>query len=302
MKIEVKKVDSLKRELKFEIPKDRVHKTLSEVYEEIGRVAKIKGFRPGKAPRHVLEKHHGKLAEEETLKKLIPEVYREGIEREKISPVDLPEIENVLFKDGMISFTAKLDIKPEIKLKNYKGIKVTRKSSQVTDEEINKTLEFFKKGQGTDKEVVIDDAFAHGLGYANLEDFKKALARQMELDKDRQNRVDIENQIVEELLKQTKFDVPQSLVVRQIERRLEEARRHWKSQHAQMTKEDMDKKEAELRKDLGPSVEKDIKVYLIFDKIAQSENMQFEEGGNMPAKVMEYLLKEAKWESHAEKS
>ena len=296
MKVEIKK-DGLKREIKFEIPKDRVSQALSAVYEDIGKVSKIKGFRPGKAPRHMLEKQHGKLAEEEALKKLIPEVYREAIEKEKIDPLDLPEIEDVLFKDGMVRFTAKLDVRPEIKLKEYKGIKVTRKGSVVTDEEINKTLDFFKKGQG-DKEVTIDDAFAHGVGYANLEDFKNSLKRQMEIDKDRQNRSDVENQIVEELLKQVKFEVPQTLVSRQIERRLQEARRHWQSQHKQMTKEEMDKKETELRKDLVPAVEKDIKVYLIFDKIAEAEDMKFDEPGHMPGKVMEFLLKEAAWENN----
>ncbi|MDZ4242556.1 MAG: trigger factor family protein, partial [Candidatus Omnitrophota bacterium] len=74
MKVSVKKVDSLRRELKFEIPRDRVSKKLEEIYAELGKVAKIRGFRPGKAPRHLLEQHHGPLAREEMLKKLIPEV------------------------------------------------------------------------------------------------------------------------------------------------------------------------------------------------------------------------------------
>ena len=92
MKVEVKKIDATKRELRFEIPQERVSKKLEEVYEDIGKVAKIKGYRPGKAPRSVVETHHGSLAREETLKKIIPEVYREGIEQEKIEPLDLPEI------------------------------------------------------------------------------------------------------------------------------------------------------------------------------------------------------------------
>ena len=151
MKIEVKKIDATKRELKFEIPKDRVTKTMEEIYAEVGKGAKIKGFRPGKAPRHLVEAHYGKLVQEETIKKIIPEVYHEGIEKENISPIDLPEIEDVHFKDGVISFKARLDIRPEVKIKDYKGIKITRKDSQVTDEEINKTLEFFK---------IIDDFWA----------------------------------------------------------------------------------------------------------------------------------------------
>lgn len=295
MKVEVKKVDALKRELRFEIPKDRVKQKMDAVYEAIGREAKIRGYRPGKAPRHVLESHHGRLAQEETIKQIIPEAYQEGLQKEKILPIDLPEIEDVNFKDGIITFTAKLDIKPEIKLKNYKGIKVERKDLKVTEEEINKTLEFFKKGQGGDKEVVLDDAFAHGLGYPSFEDFKKFLIRQMEMDKDRQNRGDIETQIIDDLIGQAKFTVPQTLLDRQLEKRLLEAKRHWRSHGT--SDEDLAKKEPEMRKELEPMVERDIKAYLIFDKIAELENIQVGEKESMPAKVMELLLKEAKWEA-----
>jgi len=229
MKVAVKKIDALKRELKFEVPKERVSKKIDEVYEEIGKVAKIKGYRPGKAPRSVVETHHGSLAREETLKKIIPEIYREGIQQEKIDPLDLPEIMDVEFKDGVIKFTAMVDIKPEVTIKDYKQISVKRKSSVVTNEEMDKTLDYFKKSQGHEKEA-LDDAFARGLGYPNLEELKKALSRQMELDKDRQNRLDVENQIVEALLKNAKLTVPQSLVKRQLEHRVEETKQRFKQQ------------------------------------------------------------------------
>ena len=140
MKVEVKKIDATCRELKFEVPKERVSKKMEEVYQEIGKTATIKGFRPGKAPRHLLETHHGKLVKEETLKQLIPEIYQEGLEREKINPMDLPEIHDVSFKDGIIAFSAKLDVRPEVKIKNYKGIVVQRKPSTVSEEDVNETL------------------------------------------------------------------------------------------------------------------------------------------------------------------
>mgnify|MGYP001603464934 FL=1 len=54
MKVVVKKVDAVKREMQFDIPKERVSQKLSEIYQDIGRVARIKGFRPGKAPRHLI--------------------------------------------------------------------------------------------------------------------------------------------------------------------------------------------------------------------------------------------------------
>lgn len=294
MLLEVKKVDALKRELMFEVGKDRVAKELEEIYKEISKYAKVKGFRPGKVPRHILEASHSQVAQEEVIKKIIPEVYREAIEKEKLEPIDLPEIEDVNLKDGILKFKAVLDIKPEIKLGNYKGIKVTKKANEVTEEEINKTLEIFKQGQGKDKEVVFDDAFAKGLGYSTFEEFKNALKRQLEFDKERTNRLDLENQIIDEILKQAKFTVPQSLVKRQLERRVHETKHRLKQQG--LKDEDIKAKDEDIRKDLHDAVEKDVKVYLVFDKIAELEKITGNQNESMPAKVMEFLLKEAKWQ------
>jgi len=296
MKVDVKKVDAVKRELKFEISKERVSKKFDEVYKELGKIIKVKGFRPGKVPRNILEAQHSDKAKEEVLRKLVPEVYHEGVKQEQLIPLDMPEIADVDFKDGVVTFTAKLDIKPEVIIDQYKGIKVKRKSSEVTKEEIDKTLEYFRKGQGQDKEnkVEVNDAFAHGLGYPNLEEFRKSLSRQLESDKDRHNRADVENQIVENLLKKTKLTVPESLVRRQIEHRIEEEKKRLKSQG--VSDDEIDKKEKEMRKDLRAPVEREVKVYLILDKIAEVERIEIKEGENLPVKVIEFLLKEARWE------
>ncbi|MFT5387509.1 MAG: FKBP-type peptidyl-prolyl cis-trans isomerase (trigger factor) [Candidatus Omnitrophota bacterium] len=295
MKVEVKKVNEVKRELKFEVPQERVIKTFDEVYKDLAKVAKIKGFRKGKVPRQILEQRHGNEAKDEMLKKVIQDVYQEGVVQEKLAPLDYPNIEDVNYKDGVVTFTAKLDVKPEIKVKDYKGVKVKRKSSKVTDDDINKTLEYFKQGQGDDKEVKIDDEFAKGLGYPTLEEFKSSLSRQIELDKDRQNKADVENQVVDHILKKTKVTIPESLVKKQLEYRIHEQKQRLQQQG--IPQEEIDKKEEEMRKELKDPVEKDVKVYLIFDKIAQEEKIEVKENENLPAKVMEFLLKEAVWEN-----
>lgn len=295
MKVEVKKVDALRRELSIEVPRERVSAAMEEIYKEIGKYAKIKGFRPGKVPRQLLVNSHGKMAQEETIKKLVPVAYHEGLTKENLSPIDLPEITNVSLKDGILTFKATLDIRPEIKTGDYKNIKVTPNSTKVTDEDINKTLEFFKKGRGDGQEVAIDDAFAHGMGFPSLEEFKKALTRQLEFDKDRQNRIEVENQIVDHLLKHAKLVVPQSLVKRQYDFRLNETLRRLKSQG--MTEEDLKKKEEEIAKNLGEAVERDVKVFLILEEIAKLEKIEVtSKEENLPVKVMEFLLKQAKWE------
>jgi len=293
MKVEVKKVDALKREMKFEIPRERVSKAMDAVYIEIGKHAKVKGFRPGKVPRHILVSSHGRLAEDETIKKIIPEAYHEGIDQHQLNPVDMPEITDVNLKDGVLTFTATLDVRPQVEIAKYKGIEVTRKKSEVTDEEVQKTLEFFKKGRG-DEVVVIDDAFAKGMGFPSLEEFKTALKRQLGFDKDRNNRMDVENQIVENLLKNAKLIVPQSLVKRQLHYRLNEALRHLKTQG--LSEEKLKEKEEELRKQLDPLVEREVKIYLILEEIAKLENISTADNNeSLGSKVMEFLFKEAAW-------
>jgi len=294
MKVSVKKLDALRREMRFTVPKERVAKTLNEVYDSIGKVAKVKGYRPGKAPRQVLESEHRAVAQEETIKQLIPEVYREGLEQEKIAAIDLPEITDVSLKDGVMSFTATVDIKPEIKIRSYKGVRVKRKTNKISDDELNKMLDYFQKSQGKAKEASLDDAFARGLGYPSLEDFKQSLRRQLEIDKDRQNRLDVENQIVDALLKEAKFTAPPSLVKKQVEHRLQEAQQRMKAQ--QMPDAEITKRQEDLRKNLHQPAERDVKVYLVMDKIAQEEGITAGEGESLPAKVMSFLLKEAHWE------
>jgi len=294
MKVEVKKVDALKREMKFEVSREKVTAAMDAVYNEIGKHAKVKGFRPGKVPRHILVTSHGQLAKDETIKKIIPQAYHEGVSQHQLNPIDLPEISEVDLKDGVLTFKATLDIRPEVQVSKYKGINVERKKSEVTEEEVQKTLEFFKKGR-TDQEVTIDDNFAKGMGFPSLDEFKKALKHQLSADKDRNNRMDVENQIVEELIKNAKLIVPQSLVKRQLHHRLTESLRRLKAQG--LNDEDLKKKEDELRVQLEPMVEREVKIYLILEEIGKLENITTADPNeSVPAKVIEFLMKEANWQ------
>ncbi len=296
MKVSVKKINALRREMHFEIPQERVTKNLDEVFGQIAKHAKIPGFRPGKAPKNVVVRTHEKTAREEMLKHLIPEVYQEGVKNEKLDPIDFPAIDQVDLTDGVLKFRATIDLRPEVEVKDYKGLKLTKKASEITDEELDKTLGFFKKSRGLDEKAELDDAFAKGLGFPGLEDFKKAIKRNMEFDKERQNRSESENQLIDELLKKAKLDVPQSLVERQIDGRMQDFYGRLK-QHG-VKDEDIKKRIEESKKEIDAAAEKDVKLFLILQKIAEIENIIAGEGKNetIAARVMEFLFKEAKWE------
>jgi trigger factor len=294
MKISVKKVDALRREMSFDVPKDRVTRKLDEVLNDIVKHASIKGFRPGKAPRKMVESAHGAFAREEMMKKLIPEVYHEGILQEKLDPIDFPSIDQVEMKDDGLTFRATFDIRPEVEVKDYKGVKISKKTAEVSEEEVNKSVDFFKKGRGLDENAPLDDEFAKSLGFPSLEDLKKAVKRNLEFDKERQNRYEVETQLIDALIKTCKLDVPQSLVERQLAGRMEEFSKRLKTYGVK--EEDIAKKAEESMKDLKEASAKDVKTFLILHKIAEVEKIEAAPNENLSAKVMEFLLKEAKWE------
>lgn len=294
MNATVKKIDACKREMVIDIPKEVVQSKFDEVFKLIQKKAQIKGFRAGQAPMHLVQSEHSQLAREEVLKDLIPNSYKEALEKENLLPVNLPEVSDVSFKDGGLTFKASFEVVPEVKIKKYKGLEVKRKKTSVTEEDLKKSFEFLRKSQGLDDKTQIDDTFAKGLGYPNLKELEETIKKQMEFSKQQEARNDIENQIAEQLLKNSELEVPQSSLAKQLEYLLEDTKH--RMAHQGVKKEEIDSKEQTIKEKLKPLAENDVKLYFILDKIAELENIKVDKPEQKTAKVMEFLLKEAKWE------
>src|SRR5690606_33066056 len=101
------------------------------------------GFRKGKVPRAIFEAKFGvESLYQDAIDILLPEAYTEAVKEAGISPVDRPEIDVTQFEKGKsFIFTAKVTVKPEVTLGNYKGVEVTKASAEVTEEEIAAELE-----------------------------------------------------------------------------------------------------------------------------------------------------------------
>lgn len=297
MNTNVKKIDACKREMVIDIPKEVVEKKIDEIYKEIQKRAQIKGFRPGAAPLHLVQSQHGQIAREEVLKDLIPNSYKDALEKENLMPVNLPEVSDVAFKDGGLSFKASFEVVPQVQIKKYKGIEVKIKKTSVTDEDLKKSFEFLRKSQGLDDKTQIDDSLAKGLGYPNLKELEDTIKRQMELTKAQESRNDIENQIAEELLKNSELEIPQSSLTKQLDYLVEDARH--RMTHQGVKKEEIESKEQAIREKLRPLAVNDVKLYFILDKIAELENINVDKPEHKTAKVMEFLLKEAKWSNES---
>ena len=124
-----------------EIPRELIDRVTKEVYLEIKKVAKIPGFRPGSAPQDLLEKHYSEDAKGQILQRLVPVGYREALKTHKIMPAGLPRVFNINFEDGKpLTFEAEVDCRPDVRLKSYKGIKVSKKRIFVASEEVEEAI------------------------------------------------------------------------------------------------------------------------------------------------------------------
>jgi len=137
----VKNIEDCSRQIDIEVSPEVVKRKFDEVYGEIQKVANIPGYRTGKAPRDILEKHHKKDAESEVLKDLVPEYYAKALGDNKLDPVELPKISEIsLKKDGSLVFKAVVSVRPNVSLKDYKAIKIKKKKAAVEEEDVDKYL------------------------------------------------------------------------------------------------------------------------------------------------------------------
>ena len=130
--------------LTIEVSAEEVNKALDKAFKKI--VVKINepGFRKGKMPRPLFEKKYGVEAlYQDALEIIIPDAYSNAIDEAGIEPVDYPEIAGTeTFEKGKdFTFTATVTVKPEPKLGEYKGLEVTKLSTEVTDEEVEEQIQ-----------------------------------------------------------------------------------------------------------------------------------------------------------------
>src|SRR6266699_4334411 len=142
MKVQVEKKPESISTLKIELPPDEVSKEWDVIANSFERFAKIPGYRPGKAPRAVVDKRFRKEIQEEVTKKLVSKSYREAVEQKKLRVASLTNLEDVQFgEDKSMRFQATIVTAPEFKLPNYKNIPVELPDTKVTEADIHATLE-----------------------------------------------------------------------------------------------------------------------------------------------------------------
>ena len=288
MKTEVKKLEANLREINIEVSGDIVKNKFEEVFKRISQEAKIPGFRPGHAPQDLLEKNYSSVAHEQVLKDLVPDIYNEAINKEGLDVIELPEISEVKLERESLSFKAKVEVSPDIDVKDYKGIKINYKSVSVSPDEVKRAIDSLKESRKIEK---ADDDLARSLGYPNLSELEKVLDKQIFIQKENSERQKAESEIIENLTKGLDFKLPQSLVKRQLEDMLRQAKVDLALKG--VARDKIEEQDKLMREQLEPEAAKQVKIYLVLSAIAKKENIALDD--HLPRRVMEFLLREAKW-------
>ncbi len=136
MKIQVDPVSPVEKKVTIEVDPDRVASEFSKAYTRLGRRVKLKGFRPGKAPRKVLERNFRDEVEREVLERLVSATFGEAVREHEIPAVAPPHVqiaEPGLGEGKPLKYTARVEVKPKLEPRDYRGLEVTRRPPEVTE-------------------------------------------------------------------------------------------------------------------------------------------------------------------------
>jgi len=152
--IKVEEISPVKKKISFEIPWEEVKKELDAAYRTVGKKARVKGFRPGKTPRHILETYYRQDAEGEAVSNLVQRSFEEAIEANSLLPVARPQIEqNGIEAEKSFIYSATVELEPVVDPQGYTGLELQKEEASVTDQDVDARLEELRNMYSSLKDV-----------------------------------------------------------------------------------------------------------------------------------------------------
>ncbi len=143
MKVAVENVDRVRKSVQVVLDEDKVAELREEIYDDLKKKAKIKGFRPGKVPRSVIQAFYKDYIEDELKRKMVEETMGEALTETKVEPVSEPRIE--FLDNNEYGYKMECEIMPEFELPSYKGIDVEVAKVSVSEDEVAKRMESMRE-------------------------------------------------------------------------------------------------------------------------------------------------------------
>ena len=295
--VKVEKLKNSEVEIDGSIPFEELEKHRKEAVKKVGSEVKIDGFREGHIPENILIKNVGEMAIINEMAEItLSYVYPDILIINKIDAITSPQITiTKLAKDNPLEFKIKLSVMPEIKLPDYKKIaqkEMTKKpeGTDVTDEELNQTIEQIQKAQKhikrdgaevSEKDLEkdlpeVNDEFVKQLGdFKDVEDFKSKLKESIKHEKEHKNKEKKRIEIINGIIKETKIELPEILIDAELRKMIAEMNDNISRMGLNFEKylEQIKKTEDDLKKEWRADAENRVNGQLILNKIAQEEKI-----------------------------
>jgi trigger factor len=137
MQVSVESTGSLERRMEVSVPKEQIEQAIDERLKRVSRTAKLKGFRPGKAPIKVIKQQFGAQVRQEVLSDLMQSSFSQAVMEQKLMPATGPRIEPITSAPGEdLKYRAIFEVYPEVKLKEVEGLAVMRPTAEVSEADI----------------------------------------------------------------------------------------------------------------------------------------------------------------------
>ena len=161
--VKIEEISPVKKKLSFEIPWEETKIVLDDVYRKISKTAKVKGFRPGKIPRPILEKFYKDHAEEEAMTQLFNQHFWDALKDHGIDPVSRPEIDQQgIEPEKAFAFSATVEIEPVFDPEGYVGLEIDQEEVEVTDADMEAKLKELQEMYSTMEEISGDSEVDSG--------------------------------------------------------------------------------------------------------------------------------------------
>lgn len=305
MKSTLKKLPQSQVELSFKLDVDELEKQREVAFKELASQVKVPGFRPGRAPRRMIEEHMNPSAPmQQALDVVLNQAYQEALKEHGLTPVSQPEV-NIESLDltKPIDVKATVQVRPEAKVGDYTKIKARKQAAAVDDAKVDETLKtiFERSTQGTKEDgehekgelvgadgkplstpksdLAMDDAWAKTLGAKDLEGLRQMVKSDLEGQAEYEAQSKWQEAVLDELIAMTKTELPQVFVDDEISR----MRSHYQQQLQGLgvSMEDYlkqaGKTQSEMEDQWRPQAEKQATMEIALAEIAKREDIQVEE-------------------------
>ncbi|MCG0288333.1 trigger factor [Streptomyces sp. PSAA01] len=155
MKSAVENLNPTRVRLTVEVPFEELKPSLDAAYKKINQQVTVPGFRKGKIPARIIDQRFGRGAVlEEAVNEALPKFYTDAVNEGELNPLGQPEVDITELKDNeLLTFTAEVDIRPAIEIPDYSGIEVTVDAVEVSDEDLDKSVEQLRERFATTSPV-----------------------------------------------------------------------------------------------------------------------------------------------------